>query len=523
MALGIIPVVDLTAGPTVEPESLPGRPYPRFPDEASPQAYGAGVGHSIEQAGAVLQDVHDKVQAQARQTQLTDAHNQTQALSLQLTHDPNTGAFTKQGKNAFNLPQQYLPQFDQGVQQIAAGIPDQRAKQLYLQSVVPQVRNHLTEQLDTHELTQHQEFAGQTAQASITMAAATAAGNFNHPDVLAANKDTVNFNIDSLAQLKGWSDDQTAFHRQKAMTEFHSTIIDAMVGQGQMKQAQTYLFQASAAGEIDPKAAGSLQRVLQAKQEHDLVMADKIQRDASNVAIKNLVLMNQQGKLTPEAIEKYHNILEPAAYEMSYNMLRGKGEVNDPNTFSSLLLRAARGEDVRDEAQKAFTQDRTLNQEGFTKIVGNVDSQRPGWFKLGVQNISASIKPGEMNPDPNVARSRELALQDWDTWAGSHPDAKPKEAQDYANMLVDHYLIVPQGSTVLQLRAPPHLLGNRDAPVDEQGNPDPMLKATARRMATDLAAGKITEQDAQEESRLIMQYRQINQRQIDQAAKKKAP
>lgn len=513
-------MVELTSAPTVEPEALPGRAFPRLPDEANPQAFGSSTGRGIEQAADILQQTHNRVQAQARQTMVTDAHNKTQALSLKLAVDPDTGFMAKQGQNAFGLDQQYLPQFDQGVQQIAAGIPDPRAKQLYLQGVAPQVRNHLSEQIDTHEIGQHKAYESHTIQSGIELAGAQAAANYNHPDILSANKDHVNFLIDQMAKNQGWSTETTEENRQKAISEFHGNIIDSMMMQGQVKQAQTYLFQASAAGEVQPKAAATLQRVIQAKQAHDLAMADKIQRDASNVAIKNLVLMNQQGQLTPQAIEKYHSILEPAAYEMSYNMLHGKGEANDPNIFSNLLLRGARGEDVRDEAQRAFTQDHTLNQEGFIKIVGNVDTQRPGWYKLGVENISSSIKPGELNPDPNVSRSRELALQDWNNYAASHPDIKPKEAQDYANTLVDHYLIVPQGSTVLQLRAPPHLLGTRDFPIDESGNPDPMLKATTRRMAADLQAGKMTQEEAQEEARLIMQYRQINQRQIDMAAKK---
>lgn len=512
-------MVDLVSGPGgVTPEALPGRPFPRLPDAADPAAYGTGVGRGIEQSADVMQQAHDQTQALARQTMVTDAHNQTQALSLKLTMDPQTGAFTKQGQNAFGLDQQYLPQFDQGVQQIAQGIPDARARQLYLNQVAPQTRAHLSEQLDTHELTQHKDYQNQTIQSGLTLASAQAAANYNHPDILAAQKDHTNYLIDQMAQSQGWSPETTEAMRDKALNEFHGNVIDSMIGQGQLKQAQTYLFQAAAAGEVSGKAGETLQRVIQTKQEHDLVMADKYQRDASNAAIKNLVLANQQGTLTPQMIEKYHQTLEPGAYEMAYSMLSGKGQANDPNTVADLTLRAARGEDVRDAVTQAFTKDHTINESSFDRLFGMVDKSHPGWFKLGVENISASIKPGELNPDPNVARSKELALQDWDNWAQKNPQANDKQAQDQANLLVNHYLVVPQGTTTLQLRAPPHLVGSREMPTDEQGNPDPQLKATSARMIADLQAGKITQEEAMDEAKLIAQYRKINQAQAAAAA-----
>lgn len=456
-------MVDLTSAPSVEPEALPGRAFPRLPDEANPQAYGLGVGKGLEQAADVLQQVHERVQSQARQTQLTDAHNQTQALSLSLTHDPTTGAFARQGKDAFNLGQQYLPQFDQGTQQIAAGIPDPRAKQMYLQSVVPQVRGHLTEQLDTHELTQHQEYAGQTAQASIAMASATAAGNFNHPDVLATNKDTVNFNIDSLAKLKGWSDEQTAFNRQKALTEFHSTIIDSMVGQGNLSQARTYLYNQMATGEIDPKAGDGLQRMMLAKQEHDMVMNDKIQRDASNSLLKNGILLQQNGQLTAGWIEKHHNTLEPQAYEYLYNTLKGKETTTDPHVYAPLLQDALQGKDVSAAATTALYNG-SLKLDDWKTITEKSEQPRKGYVSRGVDYIRQSLAPNPLIPDPDGHRALANATDDWNQWTTDHPDATEEQARTSYRNITDHYQIVASDKATLFNAVPLKLVGSRTAP-----------------------------------------------------------
>src|SRR5665213_4364346 len=141
---------------SVEPTALPGRPYPRFPDQVTPQEEGAAVGQGVENTGQVAQSIFQKTQDQARQTQLTDAHNQLQTLSLGLTHDPQTGAFTKQGKDAFGLGDQYLPQFDTQAAAIVSAVPDPKARAAASMAML-QTRNQLSEQLDTHELNAHRE------------------------------------------------------------------------------------------------------------------------------------------------------------------------------------------------------------------------------------------------------------------------------------------------------------------------------------------------------------------------------
>lgn len=496
-------MVDITSSPTVEPEALPGRPYPRLPDETNPAAFGAGVGHSLEQAGEVLQQVHDRVQAQARQTQLTDAHNQTQALSLGLTHDPDTGAFTKQGKNAFGLSQQYLPQFDQGVQSIADKIPDARAKQLYLQSVAPTVRQHLSEQLDQHELTQHQEYAGQTAQASIGMAAATAASNFNHPDIMASNKDTVNFNIDTLAQLKGWSPEQTEFNRQKALTEFHSDVIDAMVGQGNLNQARSYLYAQTAHGEIDPKSADGLQRMMLAKEEHDLVMNDKIQRDSSNAILKNGILLQQKGQLTPQFIEKYHNTLEPQAYEYLYGLTSGKTTTTDPRVYAPLLQAALSGQDVTQKAQDALYAGQ-LKLDDYKAIVEKGDQPRKGYVARGADYIKQALTPNPLIPDPDGHRSLANATDDWNQWVGDHPDATEEQARTSYRNITDHYQIVASDKATLFNAVPLQLVGSRTEPN--------IAKTWAATKAAH-AAGDMSDAEFNRQAALILQWQNAQKKQ----------
>ncbi|MGO8854405.1 MAG: hypothetical protein ACLQO1_01655 [Steroidobacteraceae bacterium] len=256
-------MVDLTYEASVQPESLPGRAIPRLPEEANPQAYGTQVGQGIEQAADVLQQVQDRVRQQAIKTQGMDANNKLQALSNSLTHDPKTGAFTKQGKDAFGLDQQYLPQFDQGAQAIIDAVPDPRARSA-VEQMVQQHRNQLAEQLDSHELQQHKEYAAKTAQSSVDIATQAAAANYNHPDIIASNRDAIDFSLEDLAKQQGWSPEQLQDATHRAHVNMHQGILTNMLADQKFDMANAYLD--TVKGELLPEEYKRATQAIQAGQ-----------------------------------------------------------------------------------------------------------------------------------------------------------------------------------------------------------------------------------------------------------------
>jgi hypothetical protein len=326
---------------SVQPEGLPGRPFPRLPDEVSP-AGGLAIGRSLEEAGSIVQQQHnagqrqalaaqDAIQKQAQQTQLTDAHNQLQALSLDLTHNPQTGAFTKEGKAAFNLGPQYLSQFDQQAQNILSSVPDPKARAA-AQLAAQQVRSGLSEQLDSHELEQHRQFGIQTAKASVAISAQTAAANYNNADIVLTNKDHMDASLESLAQQQGWSDEQLADAKQEAHSNLHSDIVDRMLGDGKVPMANVYL-QANK-GELDAKTYESLASRIQAKQkeqqnEQKQDIADRFNDslEAAEAGLKNPVTVSRQEMdiLYPKDAQRrwdgLQSMVEAGAQSRAYNQM----------------------------------------------------------------------------------------------------------------------------------------------------------------------------------------------------------
>lgn len=486
-------MAELSYAPQVDAEELPGRAFPHLPEEL-PSGVPA-LGRGIENAGEMLQQHYDATQALVRQTQLADAHNRLQALSLKLTHDPQTGALTKEGQNAFGLDGQYLPQYDQGAQAILSTIQDPRVAAA-AQAASSQVRTHLAEQLDAHELTQHKTYAADTSKASLAMAGATAAANFNHPDIVASNKDTVNLQIDQLAHQQGWSPETTAYNRAQALSDFHGAIIDSMAGQGKISQARTYLYQQAAAGEISPKAADSMQRMLYAQEEHQLAMADKQQRDASNAILKNGIQLSMQGKLSPAWIERYHNTLEPQAYEYLYGSLDGKGIETDPHVYAPLLTGALSGKDVSEEATRALYSHQ-ISLADYKGLIEKSDQPRKGYVARGADYISQSLRTNPMVPDPAGQRSLANALDDWRQAVEDHPDWTEEQARSAYRSITDHYQIISADKTTLFNAVPLYLVGTRT---------EPKLQETWAATKAAHEAGQISDAEYQRQATLLQQW-----------------
>jgi hypothetical protein len=254
-------MVDINYEAHVEPGALPGRAYPRLPSEMPPGAQGGEIGRGIEYAGEEVQRHVDNVMDQARQTQLTDAHNQLQAASLGLTHDPKTGAFTRQGKDAFGLSDQYLPKYDQMAADIVSKVPDPRAREA-AQLAATQVRNHLSEQLDTHELQQHKEFGISTAKASVSLAQETAASNYNHPDIIATNLDHVDASLESLARQQGWSPEELEQYKYAEHVKFHEGVLTNMLADQKVDMAKAYFDHVR--GELKPTEVRAAEAAIKA-------------------------------------------------------------------------------------------------------------------------------------------------------------------------------------------------------------------------------------------------------------------
>jgi hypothetical protein len=500
-------VVDLTSAPQTQVEGLPGRAFPRLAEGVSPGDVGAQLGRSVEEAGDVAQQIHERVQNQVRQTQLEDAHNQLQALSLGLTHDPQSGAYTKQGQAAFGLPQQYLPKYDDQAQKIVDAVPDPRARAA-AQQAAGQVRNQLQANLDQHEITQHQQFMQQTSDASIFMAQRVAGSSSNNPQVIANSLDTIAVSLQNRADREGWAPEELQDHFIKAASGLHAEVVKGRLAQGDTQGASDYLY--SNLANMDPQTSESLQRMTLNAASHDELIQNRQLKAGSDKLSKQGDDLLASGRLTPSWLHDHRDLLEPSEYRYFTRQLSTDKpeQQTDSKTFSDLIVRGQKGEDVRDDARAALLAGR-LKTSDYKAIVDDVAKERPGWYKRGSTFLDQALDPGQLNPDPAAHLSKAQGLSDWQEWADAHPDATDAQAREQQQLITSHYALIDRNKTTLLMPAPKFLVGTRI-------NPD--LPATSKATMDALASGQITHEQAVAESKLIAQYRSTLKAQADAAA-----
>lgn len=516
-----MPSVPTLEAPTVEAQPLPGRPYPRVSDEASPAAFGAGVGAGLERASEEVTSEEARQKIQNDNLRVIDANTQLEAAHTALLYgqpDENGrmqgGAFSLHGADAIGLPSKLIPQYQQMAAGISAGLtPDQ---QRIFQRHIANGTNELNLQLNRYEHEESNRLADEIHSNALDQAYSSAGAGWRDSMVIGKSRADIKGIVAMQGQREGWTQDIIDSQTKKAIGQLHSAVVTWMLASGQFGTAQTYVNQHL--DELDPKSSESLQRQIFSTEEHQLVMQEKRDKVQSDALAKEGDSLLANGKLNSSWIEAHRRALSASEFRYFYKALSGTEESStNPQVFADLYLDAANGKDVRDQARTALTETHTLSRADFTKIAGLVDQERPGWFKRGTQFISGALDPGQLNPDPDAHYSRQLALQDWQEWSDKHPEATDAQAREMQNELANHYRIVPGNKIALAMRAPMHLVGTRANPLDENGQPDPMLNATKRRMLDAFHSGDITQDEAEEEAVLIEQYRRISQAQ--QAAK----
>lgn len=388
---------DFTPTAQVEPSELPGRAFPRLPDEL-PSGTPA-LGRDIEGAGDVLEKHALASEQLAQRTQAADAENKLQSLSLNLTHDPDTGALTKQGQNAFGLTQQYLPQYDTAAQQIVDSVPDPRAR-LAVQQAATHMRTGLAEQLDSHELQQHQVFAVKTAQDSVSLAEQAGTANYNNASILQANHERIGDAIDSMGQAQGWSDEMVGQAKQEAYSRLHGNVVDRMLTDDKPQMAQAYL--ASNKGEMDATTAYSAERAIDAhlkekqnEQKQDISDRYSDSLQAAEYGLKNPISVSrsEMDVLYPKDSQRRWDELQIYARagaqaksfdQMTPDEIRNQVKAAAPTEGGPEDLYKLKAQDILSRAAQRSLEQRSEDPAAFVQARGN-------WNAINLQNPSAAL------------------------------------------------------------------------------------------------------------------------------------
>lgn len=225
-----------------------------------------------------------------------------------------------------------------------------------------------------------------------------------------------------------------------------------------------------------------------ADEEHAQRIGEHAVKIAGDQAAKELDQLGP-GNLTASAIEQRRDVLSESDYRYFYRELRNpSGSESAPGNvplYANLRERAGRGEDVRDEARVALTKG-AIRSSDYDRIVGEVESERPGWRTLGASYLSTVSGYSELNPTPGAAQLKAAMLDEWSQWADGHKNATSDEARKMYQAIGDSHQLADSAVKQLTLPWPTYGVGDRAA-ID--------LAATAQRAKAALDAGEITPEE----------------------------
>jgi hypothetical protein len=295
----------------VQPEALPGRAWPHVPGEVPAGVFGGEIGRGIESVGAAV----ESVQRHADETQALDAHNQIQRHALTTLNDGQGGGFLSlQGKNAIGAGPQYLQQFDEQAKDVLSRIPSPRAR-LAAQNSYMQTRNHLEEQINTHTLQQTKEYGLDTAQNTVKVSTEAYGANYNHPDIMAAQRDHGDFALETFARQAGKSPEWLEEAKYQEHRKQDEGALTNMLAENKVGMAKAYFDHVK--GELRPQDVKQFQHAIQAGEidaTGNGILAAYHQD--TNTGDKQLSQLDKSG-LTPEQQSKVIQRVEQGRRELA--------------------------------------------------------------------------------------------------------------------------------------------------------------------------------------------------------------
>ena len=212
-----------------------------------------GIGDAFVRAGTEAIDVFGQAKQRANIALAQEASLNLSQISSDLLNNPETGLLNLKGKNAIGKGQEYTQQFDAQVEQLAMSLPDEQARNAFMQQAQQQ-RIQFTTQAGRHEIGQINAYEEGQFQATLLNNGKNAAALYgDNAAYVLANKQTFQ-QIEDYGIAHGWSDEQI----QAKKIEFKEKVADAALSQWSANNATAFI---QSNGELSDTAAGARRAV----------------------------------------------------------------------------------------------------------------------------------------------------------------------------------------------------------------------------------------------------------------------
>lgn len=226
--------------PSIREPQLQERAGPRVRISAPIDTTLAQAGHTTQQLGRAAEAMADKEFVEAVRTQTLEADTSLSRAANAMLFDPQNGALMKRGKNAFDLPNQVLPQYDETVKQQIEAIPSQAAKRVFQQSA-QQKRDQIINSLNQHEGRERNAFNDQTAESAIAQGVEDMGLYVNDPEAMKAAEGKVSSVLRLQGERKGWDTQTTLANTREAISSGYGLATSNLIQAGDYQKAKELL------------------------------------------------------------------------------------------------------------------------------------------------------------------------------------------------------------------------------------------------------------------------------------------
>lgn len=159
---------------------------------------------------------------------LLDADNQLTKWQQKAMYDENGGVFTRKGKNALDVTNQTLEQFEQAQAEIAKTLTNDQQKARYAQ-IVASRRNSLSNDLNRYEYSERQNYYGEVEKGQLETSMQGAALDYQDPAKVDGYRQKIDAVLASRAQRLGLSPEAAQAERLSTVSGMSTAVIQRML------------------------------------------------------------------------------------------------------------------------------------------------------------------------------------------------------------------------------------------------------------------------------------------------------
>ena len=269
------------------------------------EAFGGGQADASQNIGKFVATI-DKIKDDADQVKALDAANKLKAQKTELLFNPQTGAYTKKGSNAFGVVDEYGKEFDKYAEGIEKDLSDNQKR--YFREAYGREKLDLDDSLSKHLFKESEEFEDQTVESSLAAHREDAVLNYTDMNKVRQSMLGQEEQIMKHAQRKGLPAQWVKLKVKDAESKTHSGIIKKYLADGNDTAAEQY-FKANQ----DGFTAGDLEDVQTDLQEG--VLRGKSMRASD-------VLFNKYQNSMSQAVSEARKIEDPRLRDETISRLK---------------------------------------------------------------------------------------------------------------------------------------------------------------------------------------------------------